>query len=468
MADRISGDGFEEELKKEGYKVTSNVDHEYNELCITGEVDLLSWGHRCDDTNNKNGPKSNAPPTARPNSSVKSNNSGRAAGDTKQKVHPEGNQKPRAEPSCLAEQFKIIKGIDASAQSKMLNALLVKEANLITQVQSQVKSVPLCPTSSLPIQKATDMRTRPPEAPKKATNPGSKGTTTTYACVHPLRDPPMNHINTSAQHEVKPSACSTTMAAQTNPSGTTTDAATEHLSAQLRDSSLGASDGPTEDRKRWASYESRDGARCPPPPNSAQSQSHLQQQPETRTGPARTLWYQPSGAYYYQPPPPPVYGPSYGWYPPGTTWVPPQTHLSSYQFCPPQRPPWCTSCSGSMQPNMGRGEPAMSRSSHGAPPGYSLRACAHSQVAFVLCQNTPNSPNSTSAPHPVLLPLEQQAPSGCPRSLYPPAFGSASYYPGPMLQREGGMPTSIAPNRSPYNPNYHILPQFNQQFFLQI
>ncbi|XP_062412836.1 calcium-binding tyrosine phosphorylation-regulated protein-like isoform X3 [Sardina pilchardus] len=252
MADRISGDGFEEELKKEGYKVTSNVDHEYNELCITGEVDLLSWGHRCDDTNNKNGPKSNAPPTARPNSSVKSNNSGRAAGDTKQKVHPEGNQKPRAEPSCLAEQFKIIKGIDASAQSKMLNALLVKEANLITQVQSQVKSVPLCPTSSLPIQKATDMRTRPPEAPKKATNPGSKGTTTTYACVHPLRDPPMNHINTSAQHEVKPSACSTTMAAQTNPSGTTTDAATEHLSAQLRDSSLGASDGPTEDRKSFS------------------------------------------------------------------------------------------------------------------------------------------------------------------------------------------------------------------------
>ncbi|XP_048116137.1 pollen-specific leucine-rich repeat extensin-like protein 4 isoform X2 [Alosa alosa] len=410
LADRISGDGFEEELKKEGYNVTSNVDHEYNELCITGEVDLLSWGHQYDDTNNTNGAKSNVPPTAPPNSLVKSNDPGRAAGDTKQKI---------------------------------------------AQVKSQVDSVPLCPKSSLSIQKATDTRTRLPESPKQALNQGARGT----ACVHPLKDPPRNHTNTNAQHEVKPSACSTAMAVQTNPTGATTDTVTEQLSVQLKKSSLGPSDGTTEDRKRWAPYDSRDGDRHPP--NSAQSQSRLQpqlqQRPETCTGPAGTHWCQPPEAHYHRPPPP--HGPLYGCYRPGSVWFPPPPHFPLYHFWPPQGLyPWCPPCPCFMWPNMGA---AMPRRCHDAPPGYPLRVCAPSQVPSAPCQNTPNSPDSTSSPDPVLLPVNQQSPSGCPRSLYPPAFGCASYYPGPMPQREGEMPTSNAPNRRcPYNPNCHIHPQF--------
>lgn len=192
-AHRISGTGFEDELKKEGYIVTSNVNHDYNELYINEEVDLFSWGHRCDGDNIK-GAKPNVPLTAPLNSLVKSSNSAAATGDVKHRVQPEGNQKTKADKNvCTSELFKMIKGTNASAQPKMQNDVSVKEVNQVDERKIQV--------------------TRRSESSKQALNPGAKGITAT-ACVHPLKDPLRNHINTtSAQQEAKISACSTTVTA---------------------------------------------------------------------------------------------------------------------------------------------------------------------------------------------------------------------------------------------------------------
>lgn len=218
-AHRLSGTGFEDELKKEGYSVTSNVNHDYNELYINEEVDLFSWGYRCDGDTNIKGAKPNVPLTAPPNSLVKSSNSAAATEDVKHRVLPEGNQRPKTDKNLRSsELLKMMKGTYASAQPKMQNDVSVKEVNQVDEVKIQVKSGQSHPKVSQSVRK-----TRLSESPEQALNPGAKGTTAT-ACVHPLKDPPRNHINTiSTQQEAKISACSTTMGAQNNSAEAKTD-----------------------------------------------------------------------------------------------------------------------------------------------------------------------------------------------------------------------------------------------------
>lgn len=157
------------------------------------------------------------PLTAPPNSLVKCNNAAGATGDDKHRVLPEGNQKPRNEKNVSELLIKMARGADASAKPKMQNDVSVKEAHQrvveVNEVKIQVKSSPSHPGISQSVQKETDIRTRPSESTKQVLNSGAKGTTAS-ACVHPLKDPPRHHINTtSAQREAKISACS----AQNNP-----------------------------------------------------------------------------------------------------------------------------------------------------------------------------------------------------------------------------------------------------------
>lgn len=222
------------------------------------------------------------------------------------------------------------------------------------------------------------------------------------------------------------------------------EAVTEQLSSQLKESSLATSQGPTDDRKRWALVVSRDRDSPPSAPDRAQSHQE-QQQPDTQTCPSGEPWCPQSEAHCCHPP----CVPHCRWYPQGPLWFPRPLHLPPYPFWPALGLfPWGPPCPCFMWPSMGRREPAMPRRCHAGPPGSPLRACAPCQVPCTPCQNSPDSSDSAGDnPDPALLPVDEQSSTGFPRSLYHPVFGCSSFHPGPIPQREGEMPSFKPQNR---------------------
>ncbi|KAL2097305.1 hypothetical protein ACEWY4_006512 [Coilia grayii] len=449
MAYRIRGDGFEVELSRKGYRVTSNENHDFNELCIKGEVDLLAWGYPYKDTNHLQGAKPAA--QANLNSHDTSKSPGWAARDTSYKVHREGNEKKKVEKDIHpSEPLKMSKeGTDVIAQSTIQNVSITNTSEK-PHVKIQVEQPPW-----MAMKNARIRRTRSAEAPTQAQYSRAKVAAAT-ACVHPLKDNPSSQVNAASvkQEATSLAGSMVTDTEKDNINASTSEAVTEELSSsQLKESSLGSSCSGTDDRKRWAPYVSRDGNHCPPPPDSAQPQS--QHQPQLQTGQPGVPGCHPPEAPYHNTPPP--FGPPcevHGWCAPGPLCLPPIPHLPPHPYWPPPRPcvyAWWPHCACYIWPMGCHGL-------SGCPP----RLCAPCQAPRTSCQNAPNrSHNSTSPPDYAHTPGDKQSCPGFPRCHYPPAFAPSLFCPGPMCQREGKMPSSNAPNGMlPYCPNSYINPQF--------
>ncbi|XP_063076459.1 uncharacterized protein LOC134466492 [Engraulis encrasicolus] len=118
-ADRISGNGFEEELKKKGYTVSSNVNHDFNELIINGELDWLSWDSTSNNQQTNNNHVQVPVPSVSASSPDTNRTTGRSTTETRHKVHPKGNEKKKDEDEKRAPSapLKGRKETDVSAQN---------------------------------------------------------------------------------------------------------------------------------------------------------------------------------------------------------------------------------------------------------------------------------------------------------------------------------------------------------------